>query len=34
MGEINVRTEFEGRNKEPLVAVGGELEADAYRDDH
>ena len=32
-GEINERTEFEGRGKELLMAVGGELVADAYRDD-
>jgi metal-dependent hydrolase (beta-lactamase superfamily II) len=33
-GAIDVRTEFEGRSKELLIAVGGELVADAYRDGH
>jgi 7,8-dihydropterin-6-yl-methyl-4-(beta-D-ribofuranosyl)aminobenzene 5'-phosphate synthase len=32
-GEINERTEFEGHSKELLMAVRGELVADAYRDD-
>ncbi len=32
-GEINERTDFEGRGKELLMAVGGELVVDAYRDD-
>ena len=32
-GEINERTEFEGHSKELLMAVDGELMADAYRDD-
>jgi 7,8-dihydropterin-6-yl-methyl-4-(beta-D-ribofuranosyl)aminobenzene 5'-phosphate synthase len=32
-GEINERTDFEGGSKELLMAVGGELVADAYRDD-
>ena len=32
-GEINERTDFEGRGKELLMAVGGELVTDAYRDD-
>jgi 7,8-dihydropterin-6-yl-methyl-4-(beta-D-ribofuranosyl)aminobenzene 5'-phosphate synthase len=32
-GEIGERTEFEGRSKGHLMAAGGELMTDAYRDD-
>jgi 7,8-dihydropterin-6-yl-methyl-4-(beta-D-ribofuranosyl)aminobenzene 5'-phosphate synthase len=32
-GAISERTEFEGRSRGHLMAVGGELVADAYRDD-